>query len=128
MPRPRFTPRLKCSLFVAAKEPAHPGPASASLYPGQPFISRPAGVVDLEFTGKDHAGDQLRRDLEPYRAPDMHWITTGKSICLRIKVRPVDFHGSFTVHNDQGDIDLALDAAERLSALATLLNDKGYRV
>ena len=56
----------------------------------------------------------------------MHWEDTGNSISLRIKVKPIDLAEPFDDHMEE--VDLMLRAVERLTALATRLNDIGYQV
>ena len=86
------------------------------------------GVVDLQFSGRKNEALRLKRDLRDALDADMHWVDTGNSLSLRLKVRPMDFTNKFSVYCDTGDIDLMLRAVERLTALAAKLSDQGYVV
>lgn len=84
------------------------------------------GVVDLQFSGKSEDGNRLRSDLLEIKQEDMHWIETGSSLSLRIKVKPMNFRKEFGQYAEE--LKLMIDAVERMTTLATKLNDRGYVV
>ncbi len=92
------------------------------------YYKAKVGVVDLQFSGKKSESLRLKRDLHGVLEADTHWVDTGNSVSLRIRVRDMDFTREFSDYQDSGEVDLMLRAVERLTALATRLNDEGYIV
>ena len=90
------------------------------------FFKSEKGYVDLEFSGKSYKASLLQTELSNYRKHNMHWWSTGKSLSLRIKVKPIDFTSPFNECIDE--INIMLHAVEELTAVATKLNDISYVV
>lgn len=84
------------------------------------------GVCDLQFSGKRHDSLRLKTELAEFIDIEMHWVDTGASLSLRIKVMPMDFKKPF--ENYTLEIEKMSDAIERLTVLAVKLNDIGYMV
>lgn len=90
------------------------------------FFKSSNGFVDLEFSGKLSESFRLKTKINPYKDDDMHWYDTGKSLSLRVNVDPMDFRNSFAQYEQE--VEKTLSAVERLTALATKLNDEGFIV
>lgn len=84
------------------------------------------GVVDLEFNGKQRDFNQLRNEINEFREDDMHWVQTGKTISLRIKVKPMNFENSISDYTKE--LEIMIDAVEKLTKFSVKLNDSGYMV
>ncbi len=82
------------------------------------------GVCDLQFSGKLHDSLRLKTELAQFIDEDMHWADTGASLSLRIKTKPMNFKKPFEYY--LGEIDIMLNAIEKLTMLSVKLNDIGY--
>ena len=90
------------------------------------FYKANQGFCDLEFVGKVADRERLVAALLPIKDDDMHWFEAGKSLALRIQVKPMDFKKSFEIYS--AELASMVDAIERLTKLSFLLNDSGFLV
>ena len=84
------------------------------------------GFCDLQFTGKLYDSLRLKTELAEFIDTDMHWADTGASLSLRIKTMQMDFKKTFESYS--AEIDIMLNAIEKLTLLAVKLNDIGYMI
>lgn len=87
------------------------------------YFKSEKGFVDLEFTGGLKDSVQVKSCVNPYKDENMHWVSTGKSLSLRIAVNPIDFQTSFDENTDH--VHVMLSAVERLTTLCVAMNDLG---
>ena len=112
---------------VGPKGPRSTWPQFKSALKGtELFYKANQGVCDLQFVGKLHDHERLKSALSPLKDEDMHWAEAGKSLALRIKVAPIDFKKPFD--NYLCELNLMVDAIERLTKLSFMLNDTGFVV
>ena len=90
------------------------------------FYKANQGFCDLEFVGKLSDRARLTVALLSFKDEDMHWFEAGKSLALRIQVKPMDFKNSFDSYSNE--LVAMIDAIERLTKLSFLLNDSGFAV
>ena len=80
----------------------------------------------MQFTGKLYDSLRLKTELAEFIDTDMHWADTGASLSLRIKTMQMDFKKTFESYS--AEIDIMLNAIEKLTLLAVKLNDIGYMI
>lgn len=90
------------------------------------FYKANQGFCDLQFVGKLHDHERLKNALRDFKDEDMHWAEAGRSVALRIRVKPMDFKQPFETYPHE--LALMVDAIERLTKLSFLLNDTGFVV